>query len=114
MPPKVVGKEEEIIRILHEELNMDKAVEPKDMQYKAILLLGTTLSRVESRVQYILGRYDKGLSNDIPVYVLTEERKLSKSAGEIIEAFENFKKHYKYNYSGHLPSNEVKMIKFVL
>lgn len=114
LPPKVAGKEEEIIRILHEELNIDKAVEPKDMQYKAILLLGTTLARVESRVQYLLDLYEKGLSKDIPIYVLTGERKLSKSAGETIEAFENFKKRYKYNYSGRLPSNEVEMIKFVL
>lgn len=50
---------------------------------KAILFLGATLSRVRMRLAYLNELYDLNkLSSDLPIYVLTGERKLDEKVGE--------------------------------
>lgn len=50
---------------------------------KAILFLGATLSSVRQRLAYLNELYElKKLSQDLPVYILTGERKLDEAIGE--------------------------------
>lgn len=71
-----------IIAICEKALSQGPASFPQE-EPKAILFLGSTLLSVRQRLAFLNSLYEsKKIPNNIPVYILTGERKLNESIGE--------------------------------